>query len=73
MSIILQVYKNLQGESTVYPGITSQTIRDFCKLSKLIDKDFNLETSDRLYIASTGKVFDGGEEPPKLVLTRGSN
>ena len=73
MPLIMQLYANLQGESTSYPGITSQTIGDFCKKSKLMDKDFNLSTSDRLYIASTVKIAGEGEEPPKPILTRGSN
>ena len=38
-----------------------------------MDKDFSLSTSDRLYIASTVKIAGDGEEPPKQILTRGSN
>ena len=56
IQLIIQIYKNLQAESPIYPGITSQTICDFCKKSKMVDKDFGIATSDRLFIASTVKV-----------------
>ena len=50
------MYVNLQSESTSCPAVSSHVIGLFCQKCKLMDKDFNLSTSDRLFIASTVKL-----------------
>ena len=43
---------NLISDSPTYPGINMLTFSQFCENCKIFDKNFNIATADRLFIAA---------------------